>query len=381
VFTNRDEELTAILGAGIDSLDIPEDQYLVAEAAYKAASAFLRDYWVASDAGGAMYPQGSMRLGTVTRLIHRKDEYDLDMVCRHDRATSAISQSGLKADVGEALDQFVKAHPEYGLTLDAEGRRCWTFKHKSLPFHLDVLPALPDPAAAPNGILVTDTEAFRWHPSAPIDYAEWFLDRQHAEWRSGAKEIALRKNMDVEALPRRVYRTTLQRTVQALKRHRDIFFDKDLKNRPASVIITTLAARAYEPGGGNLFEVLSHVVAKMPELVERQIGAYVISNPVSPKENFADRWKGHPGRAKRFFEWMERAQLDFAAIGESDGVDAVITKAAAALGNDVALAAQRVFGEGLRTMRIENRMVMLPATGTLVTGTHKPVPQHVFHGE
>ena len=45
VYTNRDEQLTAILGAGIDSLDIPEDQFLVAENAYQMASTFLRGYW------------------------------------------------------------------------------------------------------------------------------------------------------------------------------------------------------------------------------------------------------------------------------------------------------------------------------------------------
>ncbi|MDQ1295619.1 MAG: uncharacterized protein QG608_3504, partial [Actinomycetota bacterium] len=33
-----------------------------------------------------------MRLGTVTRLIHRNDEYDLDMVCRHDLDKSQITR-------------------------------------------------------------------------------------------------------------------------------------------------------------------------------------------------------------------------------------------------------------------------------------------------
>lgn len=379
MYTNRDEQLTAILGAGIDSLDIPDDQFLVAEAAYKMASTFLREYWADSDTDGAMYPQGSMRLGTVTRLIHRNDEYDLDMVCRHDLDKSRITQAALKDGVGEALEQFTKAHPESGLVLDDEGRRCWTFKHASLPFHLDVLPALPNPKAQDTGILVTDTEAFRWHPSDPIGYADWFLDRQHSEWLAGMQVIAVRKQMDVESLQRRAFKTTLQRTVQALKRHRDIYFAKDLKNRPASIIITTLAAQSYEPGG-SLFEVLCHVVDKMPGLVEGGLGGYVVSNPVVPAENFADRWKGHPTRVRRFFQWMEQAQRDFTEIGAADGIDNVITKAASVLGPNAARAAQHAFGEGLRTMRVDGRMVMAPVTGALVQGTTSPVPQHVFHG-
>ena len=377
MYRNRDEQLTAILGAGIDSLDIPEEQFQLAETAYRAASTFLRDYW--AGAGGAMYPQGSMRLGTVTQMIHRRDEYDLDMVCRHDLDKSQVSQAELKADVGEALQQFTKTHPESGLVLDTEGRRCWTFKHKTLPFHLDVLPALPNPQGPDTGILVTDTEAFRWHFSNPIGYADWFLDRQRSEWQAGAKMLAERKSMDVEALPMRAFKTTLQRSVQCLKRHRDIFFEKDLKNRPASIIVTTLAAQAYEPGG-SLFEVLSHLVGSMPTLVSGGLSGYVISNPVMPGENFADRWKGHPARARRFFEWMERAQEDFAEISTIQGMDEVLTKSAAILGANASNFARHTFGEAFRTMRIDGRMTMLPSSGELIQGSTKPVPQHVFHG-
>jgi hypothetical protein len=147
--------------------------------------------------------------------------------------------------------------------------------------------------------------------------------------------------MEVEALPRRAYKTTLQRTVQALKRHRDIFFAQDRDNRPTSIIITTLAAQAYEPAG-DLFSVLHHVVEWMPDLVECEFGKYVIANPVESQENFADRWKGHPARPRRFFEWLEAALRDFTAIGDARGTDEIVRKTARALGAGPAEAAQRV---------------------------------------
>ncbi|GLZ02472.1 nucleotidyltransferase [Actinoplanes sp. NBRC 103695] len=178
----RDDQLTQVLGAGIESFDIPEEQFQVAEFAYKAACDFLSTYWTDSGTGGALYPQGSMRLGTVTALIHRRDEYDLDMVCRHNLQKSQIASEDLKADVGDALEQFVKANPDLRLTLDDEGRRCWTFVHDLLPLHMDVLPAIPNVDAEPNGIWATDTEGARWHPSAPTDYADWFLDVIRDEW-------------------------------------------------------------------------------------------------------------------------------------------------------------------------------------------------------
>ncbi|NJC13054.1 hypothetical protein F4558_002880 [Micromonospora profundi] len=335
---SHDDQLARVLGAGIESFDIPEDQFLVAEATCKAACGFLRDYWADSESGGALYPQGSMRLGTVTALIHRRDEYDLDMVCRHDLDKSEISRADLKADVGEALKHFAKEYPELGLTLDDEGRRCWTFQHDTLPFHMDILPAIPNPKVEPNGIWVTDTEAAKWHPSAPIEYADWFLDIQYDEWKAGAFKIAEKRQMDIEALPRRFFKTTLQRTVQALKRHRDIFFTDDLGNRPSSIIITTLAAQSYEPRGG-LFNVLHHVVEQMPTHVDYKFGKHVIANPVEPGENFADRWIGHPARARRFFEWIEAALRDFTAIANAQHTDDVLARTARALGPSPAAAA------------------------------------------
>jgi hypothetical protein len=66
------------------------------------------------------------------------------------------------------------------------------------------------------------------------------MEREFAETRS-----VLAKQMDVEEVPDWYVKTTLQRTVQALKRHRNIYFVDGPENRPASIIITTLAARAY----------------------------------------------------------------------------------------------------------------------------------------
>ena len=118
---------------------------------------------------------------------------------------------------------------------------------------MDVLPALPDVEAQPNGILLTDRELVRWQPSNPVDFADWFYAQMAREYRE-AREV-LAKQMDVEDVPAWYVKTTLQRTVQALKRHRDLYFADAPEDRPASIIITTLAARAY-PGAGSLYEVL-----------------------------------------------------------------------------------------------------------------------------
>jgi hypothetical protein len=55
---------------------------------------------------------------------------------------------------------------------------------------------------------------------------------------------ALKAN--IEDVPEWRVKTPLQRAVQLLKRHRDVYFAGDYENRPISIIITTLAAHAYK---------------------------------------------------------------------------------------------------------------------------------------
>jgi len=81
----------------------------------------------------------------------------------------------------------------------------------------------------------------------------------------------LAKRMDVESVPYPVIKTTLQQTVQALKRHRDIYFSDHLDDRPASIIITTLAALAYT-GSGDLYEVLDDITDRMPTSSSERTG-------------------------------------------------------------------------------------------------------------
>lgn len=379
MFASQEDQLGQLLGDTIAALDISDEDFEAAEARYRALANYLCAYWGDTQAGGAVYPQGSMRLGTVIGLIHRNDEYDLDLVCRRDLSTESVTQAALKADVGFGLELFVKSEPEESIDLDDEGKRCWTLKDRGRPFHLDILPALPDVEAEPNGIVLTDTELDTWQRSNPIDFAAWFHEVMRTEWLRKAASIAENKRMDVANVPHWKVKTTLQRTVQALKRHRDLFFADDLHNRTASVVITTLAALAYTPSG-SLYEVLQDITAKMPYLVQMEGDVYTVRNPVQPRENFADRWRNAPERAERFFQWMERAQADFAAIGAQRGVDRILEKAAGAFGPRAAQRAEEVFGTGLREARRTGAVGFTSGTATLVSGASRRIRPHTFHG-
>jgi hypothetical protein len=372
VYTSRGDQLSQLLLTSIEQLDITDEEYRLAVSRYEAVGQSLAQYWEQDPATGLIYPQGSMRLGTVTRNIHRDDEIDIDLVARRDRDPASITQAELKADTGHALDLFIKTSPE-GQPSKDEGKRCWTLHYPG--FHVDVLPALPDGNAAGTGIIITDTQVRGWLPSDPVGYADWFHGTMRADWTE------IRKAADVETVPDWAVKTMLQRAVQALKRHRDMYFTEDLDQRPASIIITTLAARAYR-GGGSLFEVLRDVTATMPDLVDESGGVYVVANPVQPAENFADRWRHHPQRVQRFFDWVEQAHADFADLGAERGTDTVLGKIAKALGDRPAERAERAAGSGLLEARRAGNLRMAAVTGALTgAASGRLVRPHSFHGD
>lgn len=279
--------------------------------------------------------------------------------------------------MGGGLASYVAARPG-GNPTRSEGKRCWTLEYPLEPFHIDVLPALPNVAGAENAILLTDKALREWQHSNPIDYASWFHRRMREEFIQLREAIA--KAMVVSDVPAWRVKTTLQQTVQALKRHRDLFFAQSPKDRPASIIITTLAAQAYATGG-TLYEVLVDVTSKMPGLVERRNGVYWVANPVQPDENFADRWRAHPGREQRFFEWLEQAQLDFTGYGSELGVDRVLEKISLAFGEGPAKRAGEAVGSSVALAREAGLLSMGAGTGLLSAAGRRPVLQHTFHGD
>lgn len=374
-------QLDDLLGISIDDFNIPNDVYQLAVARYEDLGGWLAGYWDASPQDGIIYPQGSLRLGTVVQPVKEGDDYDVDLVCRRDIAKVSTTQAALKADCGTGITGYVRSNPE-GSPTRTEGTRCWTLDYPGEPFHMDVLPAIPNTDTGGNAIWLTDRDLRQWQSSNPIDYADWFHARMRQDFLRAQEVLA--KRMDVANVPTWQVKTALQRTVQALKRHRDLHFEKSPKDKPASIIITTLAAMAYA-GGGTLYEVLADVTAKMPCLIEVRDGAYWVPNPVQPDENFADRWRSHHTRSRHFFDWIEKAHHDITGYGTDmgSGLDRVLEKIAASFGERSA----RRAGEsiGTRTTQARNAGLLAMASGSGLVGAavarpSRPVPQHTFHG-
>ena len=312
------------------SLQVPPSRYEAAERSYKSLGEWLhRDASIVRKANPKIYVQGSFRLGTAIRPSSGQEDHDVDLVCELSFSKTQLTQEQLKASIGTELRSYAIAHK---MKAPKEGRRCWTQDYADeAQFHIDVLPALPDARyqrllLAEHGfrsewidtaVAITDREdsQFRlitndWPTSNPKGYANWFRSRMQAVFDARRRALALEAQASVEEIPDYRVRTPLQSAIQILKQHRDVMFVHRKETKPISIILTTLAAHAYqlEPTiSGALFGILS----RMDNYIEYRDGIAWIANPTDPRENFADRWQEHPERGSAFFEWLDRARTDF----------------------------------------------------------------------
>lgn len=304
------EDLELRLRAIADTLEVPESAYAQATERYESVGRWL---CAAGSPLGAFNPkvfaQGSFALGTVIRPFNR-DDYDIDAVVQLDGSISTWEPEKLKLTLGDRL----RGHGTYAMMLGPEGRRCWTLTYTSnenvAGFHLDLLPCVSHEttsdlvgfAGTRSAIAITTRTtdgAYEWNQSDPKGYAAWFRTRMVVRRRTLDTS---EKQASIEAVPKYPTRSPLQATVQLLKRHRDVMF-QGRDEAPISVIISTLAARAYE-GEATLAETVVNVTKGMRRQIEVVAGRPFVRNPVRPEENFADRWEQEPNRSTQFFAWL-----------------------------------------------------------------------------
>jgi hypothetical protein len=240
---------------------------------------------------------------------------------------------------------------------------------------------IPDLEHPPTGILLTDKQLYRWQHSNPIGYAAWFRTRSE-ELQRRLAEAARAKNINVADVPEWEIRSTLQRVVQVLKWHCMLGFARDPDNRPPSILITTLAARAYR-GEADLFTATRNVLAGMGEHVENRNGTWWVPNPAHEEENFADKWNEYPERREAFIAWHRdiTGVLEELVGLRGKGLPVVAARMAEIFGHDpVTLSVQR-YGNRLRG-QTETGTLHMTRTGLLTTtGTGVVVRGHTFYGQ
>jgi hypothetical protein len=378
----------------LETVDIPESAHESAQRRYHdVADWFSRPEARCWKYVPHVYPQGSFRLGTVVRPVSDAGEYDLDLGCRLRSGPTkfTFTQRALKELIGADLADYRVARRI--LDKPEEMHRCWRLRYADkLSFHLDAVPSIPEAVDRRRSIRgammqagVADSLATRiseltgvitdnrlpnyniidpgWRISNSEGYALWFESRMRlaeGTLRERAFEAHVAK---IDDLPAYRWKSPLQAAIQLLKRHRDVLFEKERDRAPISIIITTLAAQAYQ-GESSPSDSLATILASMDRYIRPSMPR--IPNPVNPAEDFADKWYHpqciHLGLEASFRRWLSQARTDFERIVGANSVTSAVddTRRIFAAAIDPAKV-------GVRVDRAASRSLLAPAvtTGTL----------------
>lgn len=337
-----------------DALEIPASRYDAAERSYKSVGSWLdRPGSRLADYETTIYPQGSFRLGTVIKPLNDEEDYDLDIVCEIQASKREYTQKQLKELLGLELKDYARSkHME----APAEARRCWTLNYADdAQFHMDVLPALPDGARqkllieamnrrsdlADLAMAITDRDhdtyelySEDWPGSNPKGYSEWFRSRMKVVFDARRRAMALNERASVEEIPEHSVRTPLQAAIKILKRHRDMRFSEEPDIRPISIILTTLAAHAYNQEV-SISGALQGILERMDRFIEVRDGVCWIENPTDPRENFADKWEENPEKKDAFYDWLAMARADMDLAMRTSDADAFVDALAPRMGRSL----------------------------------------------
>lgn len=326
-----------ILQLMIEQLDLPKSIDEKVRDRYKSLSEwFSREDSSLKEID--IFSQGSFALGTTIKPLNDGEEYDLDMGCKVKITgyKKNHSQKDLKDLIGQELEMYRKK-VNIQNPMD-EKRRCWRLEYKDeVHFHLDIVPCIPledeqkvvyeqqlgkeyisdemfSEEVAHLAVNITDIErenyeeiSFEWNISNSQGYVKWFQRKMQQTMQAVCETKAY-----IEPVPIYTKKTILQRCIQLLKRHRDNMFKDDKDCKPISIIITTLAARAYK-GESNIEEAILNILEEMPRYINSQKPR--IPNPVKPEEDFTDRWDNPEFSdlklEENFNRWLIQAKIDF----------------------------------------------------------------------
>ena len=325
--------ITTLLDTIVDHLDIPKSYYEKAVARHKSLGEWLcRPHSRVAVFKPHVSPQGSFRYGTVIRPLLPTEEYDLDNVTTLTILKDAMTQKQLKELYGAEIQAYARANAM--LAPVEEKDRCWRLVYSDeISFHLDTLPCIPEepavisaltshgvpPELALLAVAITD----RRHPqydqitrallsSNPRGFARWFERRARPVAEARMRQLVERRlYASVEEVPPYEWKTPLQRSIQILKRHRDVMFRDNPDAGPISMIITNLAAHAYS-GEIDLGLALVNIVDKMPQYVNSSRPR--VPNPADPAEDYADKWVKEPALEDNFWLWHTQVKADIARI-------------------------------------------------------------------
>ncbi|QUN04783.1 nucleotidyltransferase [Shewanella yunxiaonensis] len=398
--------LVDILDSVFDNLDLTKGQRERIETAYHAVGDYLAncEHPLLEDA--QIYPQGSMRLRTTNKPLFQ-EEFDVDLVLFLPHASYATREEIVDVVKRHLLDNDVYKD------LVEDLPRGFRINYKG-DYHLDITPAKAH-----------DFQELQGHPLWVVDKRIGFKESNPEGMAQGfdracsmmpiirRTQVALEAltNKSVTELPDQSKKKLLNRIVQILKRHRDVWSQLDgnlhADFRPISVIITMLASLAYveivRSGKkyDNEFDLILDVIELMPLHIEGDVEEVLVTNPTMRAENYAEKWnrvERQEGQKYRnaFRAWHLAAVDTFECLADANkqGMDNVFAALSTAFGERPVNAARARIIEAVNTHRSNGTLGIALGTGAITAVTSEsahsatrtvnsvvPVIRNQFYGD
>lgn len=329
-----------------EKLDISPTMYKSAIKKYNSITKHLETSGIDAD----MYIQGSFALGTVVRPYSEDCDkgYDMDVVCKLRYSKNDITAKSIRDEVREILT----SSDLYGGKME-EYKECFTIVYSDIndvSFSIDIVPAtdeeldkknrLRDDAEFPelmDTAIAIPKGDIDWLTNNPLGYRKWFrkindpfIECNKEERRKLLFESARQAYATIEEVPEDLDRTVVQRVIQIMKHHRNVYYSNlsdGQSLKPNSAILTTIVAKIAEqvPVNIEVFDLLASVLKELEIysayqntlkesfeikypvkklIYQDKDRKWHIDNPANPEDNLADSWNNKNGKAERFFKWI-----------------------------------------------------------------------------
>jgi hypothetical protein len=372
--------------SALESISIPPSVYERAIERYNALTKFLHEPGtIVASWNPDIYLQGSVALGIANKPPGRT-EFDFDVTCETQPPSHLSAMS-----VRSTVERRLREDANYSRMLNTEKSRCLRLDYaKAEQFHLDIIASRAATWVnhTETGIQVPDRAIHEWVGSDPRGFILWFESRK----KSVSDIIYLserERRMIIEASaepapaqPNPREKSPLQWVIQIMKRHRDLMFTgQDAENAPISIILTTLASKAYR-GEANIERALAAITDRLLDQFDDPAKTLVL-NPVIRTENFADKWKIKPQRRKAFFDWYERFSEDVAKYFEATRIPTIGDSLDSLVGKNAKVRAFSAHSEVMNEMQRNGRLGVISAATTIVpasTPGSRIIPTHTNYG-
>lgn len=330
---HESQQWEGFIVAMLTKLELSPEKCAAAERRYKELGRHVARKMGIGESDAHVVVQGSMRTQT-TIAGDGRENFDIDVV---------VKLCGPRFEGLRESEAFFKEFGTSLLDLEGSGKpdpknRCWRLRYPGEPFYFDVTPAIPMSEEITGTHLRIRDPLTTWSPSNPEHFADWFCKiaskRFHFQ-EEQMRKLAVEAKTTIDPMPKERVRIDdiLRRVVQLMKLHRDSYYKRQpealREGKPISIILVTLAAKAYDQvvtSEAHLYssaiEVALEVVERMSQFIQRgPLGTRVDNPALSGKisENFAEKWNTDNGlRDGQFKAWHEQLMADLEALFSED---------------------------------------------------------------